>query len=112
MRGGGRSPQQTWKFECILRAKVTRTEASSSAFVGEVAAGQTVAVGRIVDSTSQNSRRLFLPEHCGWVDEVDGSDRVLFELREPPLQLDALSTRESLLAFSDGADIAEHRSAQ
>jgi hypothetical protein len=99
---------QTWRFECIARTSVTRTEAPSSTVVGEVAAGQMVAVSRLVDARSGSFRRMFLPDHGGWVTEADGVGRVFFELREPPIQLDALSTRQSLLAFSDGIDVAGH----
>jgi hypothetical protein len=104
--------QQTWQFECLSRSTVTRTEMPSSAVVAEVGAGQSVAVSRLVDVPELSFRRLFLPEHGGWVSEEDGAGRVLFELRDPPIQLDALSTRQSLLAFSDGVDVDEHLSSR
>lgn len=104
--------QQTWKFECLCRTALTRTEALSSAVFGEVDAGQSVTVSRLVDMPERRFRRLFLPEHGGWVSEEDGAGRALFELREPPLQLDELSARQSLLAFSDGVNVAEHPSAR
>ena len=89
----------------MARAVVTRSEAVSSVVVGEVDAGRKVAVSRLVDAKdTPGVRRMFLPEHGGWVSAVDGTGRVLFELCEPPIQMDALNTRQSLLAFSDGAD--------
>lgn len=103
--------QHRWAFKCVARAAVTRSEAVGSAVVGEVQAGRKVAVSRLVDDTP-GVRRMFLPEHGGWVSAVDGSGRVLFELCEQLLQLDALTTRQSLLAFSDGADAQTSRAAR
>ena len=96
--------QDAWAFQCVARATVTRNDVASSAVVGEIEPPAFVAVSRIVDDAKdKNARRLYVPELKGWVSEVDGVGRVLFELREPDVQMVALSTRQSLLAFSGGA---------
>ena len=77
---------------------------SSSAVVGEIEPPSFVLVSRMVDAKHPGgARRLYVPEFKGWVSEVDGVGRVLLELREPDVQMVALSTRQSLLAFSGGA---------
>ena len=97
-------PQQAWAFECVNRATATCNDAASSAVVGEIEPPSFVLVSRMVDAKHPGgARRLYVPEFKGWVSEVDGVGRVLLELREPDVQMVALSTRQSLLAFSGGA---------
>jgi hypothetical protein len=104
------STSTTVTFQCLARATVTRTALPNSAVVGDIGVGTLVDVSDLVDAPKGDTRRLRVPASGGWVSEVDGMGRVLFELREPPLQLDALSIRQSLLAFSDGAPHPETQS--